>query len=87
MLNKTNISESNNRKYWDWILYVDGVLTSISFVCLYRRRSIALADCKKKILYLRPIREGVKVRDKILKIQEQIKKDYPDYEIGENLSY
>lgn len=71
------------RPYTTWSNYINNELVSISFECSYRKRPIALIVCKEKTLYLRPVKIGVKARDRILKIQEVIKKDYPDYKLGE----
>ena len=46
------------------------------FKCPYSRRPIAYADCKAGTLQLRPTEHP-----RIIKSQEMIKKDYPEYKV------
>ena len=60
----------------------DGI-RSISFKSSYCSKHIAFINCRAKTLELRPIKLSAKTTEKVLKIQEKIKRDYPGYKIVE----
>ena len=58
-------------------------IRSISFRSSYCRKSIAFINCRAKTLELRPIKLCPKTTEKVLRVQEKIKRDYPGYKLVE----